>query len=147
MSEIKEILKIIKDTDITGIRVESGDFKFAAKRDAAPSSPEGNDPAAQETSDVSAPVPGAVAAEPSKKRMSIKSPMVGTFFNAPAPDRPPLVIKGNHVEYAQKVGVVEAMKILKDVVSPVKGVIVEVLVENNTPVEYGRELFLVETQE
>lgn len=147
MSEIKEILKAIKDTDIVAIRVESGDFKFAAKRDAAPSAPDGNEPAAQETSDVSAQAQGAVAAPSPKKRMSIKSPMVGTFFNAPAPDRPPLVIKGNHVEYAQKVGVVEAMKILKDVISPVKGVIVEVLVENNTPVEYGKELFLVEIEE
>lgn len=137
MSDVKEILKIIKDTDIAEIRVESGSFKFAAKRDALPfAAPAGAPPDG---------IPN--AAPPAKKRMPIKSPMVGTFFNAPAPDRPPLVIRGNHVEYAQRVGVVEAMKIFKDVVSPVKGVIVEVLVENNTPVEYGRELFLVETEE
>ncbi|PKN02314.1 MAG: acetyl-CoA carboxylase, biotin carboxyl carrier protein [Elusimicrobia bacterium HGW-Elusimicrobia-1] len=137
MSDVKEILKVIKDTDIAEIRVESGSFKFAAKRDVS-------------SVVVSAGAPPAAAPEaapPAKKRMPIKSPMVGTFFNAPAPDRPPLVIRGNHVEYSQKVGVVEAMKIFKDVVSPVKGVIVEVLVENNTPVEYGKELFLVETEE
>ena len=137
MSDVKEILKIIKDTDIAEIRVESGSFKFAAKRAAAPFAlPED-----------SAPPESAGAVPAAKKRVPIKSPMVGTFFNAPAPDRPPLVIRGNHVDSTQRVGVVEAMKIFKDVVSPVKGVIVEVLVENNTPVEYGKELFLVETEE
>lgn len=136
MSDVKEILKVIKDTDIAELRVESGSFKFAAKRDVSSVVVSAGSP--------SAAAPAAVT--PAKKRMPIKSPMVGTFFNAPAPDRPPLVIRGNHVEYSQKVGVVEAMKIFKDVVSPVKGVIVEVLVENNTPVEYGKELFLVETE-
>jgi len=73
--------------------------------------------------------------------------MVGRFYNSPAADHPPFVMKGNHVVYGQKVGVVEAMKIYKDVVSPVKGLIVDILIENNTPVEYGQELYLVEIEE
>ena len=77
--------------------------------------------------------------------VSIKSKMVGTFYSAPANDRPPFVIEGSHVEVGQKIGTIEAMKIIKDVISTTKGKILKVLVVNGQTVEYGQELFLVDT--
>jgi acetyl-CoA carboxylase biotin carboxyl carrier protein len=72
--------------------------------------------------------------------------MVGTFASAPSNDKPPFVIEGSEVKQGQKVGQVEAMKIIKDVQSNVKGKIVKVIVSNGESVEYGQDLFLVETK-
>lgn len=138
MSDImKEIIQQLKNSDIEEVKIENGDFKFSFKRDLF----SGSASAAPQVSNRKAP-----QEKPLKKRVAIKSPMVGRFFNSPAADHPPFVMKGNHVVHGQKVGVVEAMKIFKDVISSVEGVIVEVLVENNTPVEYGQELYMVEIE-
>ncbi len=134
MTDIKDIIQQLKNSDIEEVRIENGSFKFSFKREVDEESVVPNKPPDEEQ-------------KPSKKRMPIKSPMVGRFYNSSAADRPPFVIKGNHVVYGQKVGVVEAMKIYKDVLSPIKGLIVDVLIENNTPVEYGQELYLVEIEE
>ena len=75
----------------------------------------------------------------------IKSTMVGTFFNAPASDRPPFIVEGSNVEIGQKIGAIEAMKIIKDVIAVIKGKVVKVCVKNGQSVEYGQELFLVDT--
>jgi len=80
------------------------------------------------------------------KILSIKSPMVGTFYRAQSTDHPPLVIEGNHVVPGQKVAVIEAMRIMKDVVSSVKGKITKVLIENGQPVDYGRDLFIIDPE-
>ena len=138
---IKEILEQIKTTDIEEMRVENGEFKLSLKRELSVVSGNESENAVPETETDSQ-----KTSAPLKKKVPIKSSMVGTFFNSPAPDRPPFIINGNNVVYGQKVGVVEALKIQKDVLSSVKGVVVEVLVENNTPVEYGQELYLVEIE-
>ncbi|MBL8023098.1 MAG: acetyl-CoA carboxylase biotin carboxyl carrier protein [Elusimicrobia bacterium] len=76
----------------------------------------------------------------------VKSPMVGTFFRAPK-GRPPLVVEGDEVSPGQRLGMVEAMQVPKDVVADVKGRIVRVLVENAHSVEYGQPLFEIEKSE
>ena len=75
----------------------------------------------------------------------ITSPMVGTFYSAPAPDAPPYVKKGDQVSNDSVVCIVEAMKLMNEIEAEVKGEIVEVLVENGQLVEYGQPLFLVKT--
>ena len=92
-----------------------------------------------------------VAAAPSEppkpaEPLTIKSTMVGTFYRSDSPDRPPLVVEGTIVTEGQPVAAIEAMKIMKDVVSPKPCKIVKALVANGHPVEYGQPLFEVEPQ-
>lgn len=75
----------------------------------------------------------------------IVSPMVGTFYRAPAPDAPPFVNPGDRVDEKTVVCIIEAMKLMNEIEAEVKGVIVDVLVENGQLVEYGQPLFLVKT--
>ncbi|MBN2379457.1 acetyl-CoA carboxylase biotin carboxyl carrier protein [candidate division WOR-3 bacterium] len=88
------------------------------------------------------------AAEAKPKRPSnliaIKSPMIGTFYRAPAPDAPPYVEVGDAVKPGTVVCIVEAMKLMNEIESDISGKVVEILVQNETPVEFDQELFLIE---
>jgi acetyl-CoA carboxylase biotin carboxyl carrier protein len=75
---------------------------------------------------------------------AIKSPMVGTFYRAPAPDAEPYMEPGSSVEPGQTVCIIEAMKLMNEIQSEVRGKIVQVLVDNAKPVEFGQALFLVQ---
>ena len=79
-----------------------------------------------------------------KKGIEIKAPMVGTFYRAPSPDASPFVEVGAPIEPGQVVCIIEAMKLMNEIKSEVKGKILEILVENGDPVEFGTVLFLVE---
>ncbi|HEU4725103.1 MAG TPA: acetyl-CoA carboxylase biotin carboxyl carrier protein [Candidatus Eisenbacteria bacterium] len=81
---------------------------------------------------------------PSKNLIPIRSPMVGTFYRSPAPDADPYIEVNSPVDVGQTVCIVEAMKLMNEIESEVRGRIHQVLVENATPVEYGQVLFLVE---
>ena len=74
----------------------------------------------------------------------LKSPMVGTFYRAPAPDADPFIEVGDVVEVGQTVCIIEAMKLMNEIEAEVKGRVVQVLVENAQPVEFGQKLILVE---
>lgn len=128
-NEIKKFLKSIRETDIEEMEVSTQDSSIYFKK-----------------SEITKKVvePKKVVEEKSTI-MPIKSTMVGTFFNSPANDRPPFIVEGSNVEIGQKIGAIEAMKIIKDIVSTVKGKVVKVCVENGQSVEYGQELFLVDT--
>jgi acetyl-CoA carboxylase biotin carboxyl carrier protein len=80
-----------------------------------------------------------------KKYHVVKSPMIGTFYRSPAPDKPPFVNIGDIVEVGQPLCIIEAMKLFNEIESDVKGRIVKILVENATPVEYDQPLFLIDT--
>ena len=128
INDIKTFLESIRDTDIEEIEFEAGDTSLYIKKSEIAPKKE---------------VPKKVVEK--NITVSIKSKMVGTFYSAPANDRPPFVIEGSHVEVGQKIGTIEAMKIIKDVISTTKGKILKVLVVNGQTVEYGQELFLVDT--
>ena len=74
----------------------------------------------------------------------IKSPMVGTFYRAPAPDAPPFAEVGQDLDVGQVVCIIEAMKLMNEIKSEVAGRIAEVLLENGAPIEFGQPLFVVE---
>lgn len=100
-------------------------------------------------SDTSTPAPEAAPesgdeAEAASGLIEITSPMVGTFYRAPAPDAPPYVEPGTRVQKGQTLCILEAMKLMNELESEADGVIREILVENADPVEYGQVLFLVE---
>ena len=135
-NELKQFLTSFKETDIEELRLESDELKIYFKK-----------------SEVFTPeVPVIVEAKKEdaveeKKLVAIKSPMVGTFFCSESKGHPPFVIEGNHVKPGQKVGIIEAMKIMKDVNSNIGGKIVKILIKDAHPVEYGQELFLVDTED
>ncbi len=77
-------------------------------------------------------------------KLSIKSPMVGTFYGSPAPDAPPFMKAGQQVDVGQVVCIIEAMKLMNEIKSEIRGKISQVLVNNGDPVEFGQPLFLLE---
>ena len=83
-------------------------------------------------------------AEPPKQLLPIKSPLVGTFYRAPAPDADNYVEENSPIDVGQTVCIVEAMKLMNEIESEVKGRIARILVENAQPVEYGQKLLLIE---
>lgn len=85
-----------------------------------------------------------VAQEAAEGLVTIEAPMVGTFYRAPAPDAEPYVEVGSIVEVGQPLCIIEAMKIMNEIESEVNGRVVEILVENAQPVEYGQPLFIIE---
>jgi biotin carboxyl carrier protein len=131
--EIKEFLKSIKHTDIEEMEYHKGDnslyFRKSEVDAAVPIAP------------VKEAVVESKKTEEKKFIVSIKSTMVGTFRSLPDGD----IKEGDSIEIDQKIGQVEAMKIIKDVKTKVKGKIVKVFVSNGQAIEYGQELFLVDT--
>jgi acetyl-CoA carboxylase biotin carboxyl carrier protein len=136
-NELKQFLTSFKETDIEELRLESDELKIYFKKSEVftPEVPVVLETAKKEE----------IVEE--KKLTAVKSPMVGTFFCAESSDHPPFVIEGNHIKPGQKVGIIEAMKIMKDVNSNIGGKIVKVLIKDAHPVEYGQELFLVDTED
>lgn len=154
--EIKELISFIADSGLEEVNIETEEFKIKVKRNldvkvtntvsAAPVVPTTTLSAAPV---VAAPVANTTeekpAAAPSdKKYVSIKSPMIGTFYRATSPDVPPLVNIGDTIQKGKVVCIVEAMKLFNEIESEISGKIVKVLVDNASPVEYDQELFLVE---
>jgi len=135
--EIKELLESFQATDIEELRVKSGNRKIYFKK--------GEVPETEATPKEKALAKKVVQEE--VKLKPIKAPMVGTFFHSQSPDHPPFVVDGETVTPGQKVGIIETMKIIKDVNSNLKGKIVKVSVKNGQSVEYGQGLFLVDTSE
>ena len=96
------------------------------------------------------PRPAALAGSPAaeeSRRVVIKSPMVGTFYRTPAPDAPPFVEVGQDLEIGQVVCILEAMKLMNEIKSEVAGRVIDILVENGSPVEFGQPLFVVHPSE
>lgn len=80
----------------------------------------------------------------SAKTVEIKAPMVGTFYRAPSPEAPPYVEAGQGIEPGQVICIIEAMKLMNEIKSEIKGKILEILVDNTEPVEFGQPMFLIE---
>jgi acetyl-CoA carboxylase biotin carboxyl carrier protein len=89
-------------------------------------------------------VPDTSASKPADNLITIKSPMIGTFYRSASPDKPSFVSIGDEITIGKTVCIIEAMKLFNEIESEVKGTIVKVLVEDASPVEYDQPLFLVE---
>jgi oxaloacetate decarboxylase alpha subunit len=147
--QIKELVNLINQTEITEFSLKNNDFKLAIKKAGAagyeaPSGDEHEPVAVPERADT----PAQPAAEPSKTGdltggFVVKSPMVGTFYRAPAPEAAPFVEVGSRVEKGQTLCIIEAMKLMNEIEAEVSGTVVEILVENAQPVEYGQPLIVI----
>lgn len=158
--QIQELIKMINKSNIGEVTVEQKDFKVTIKQKeehitqmvtAAPVQHTGGyaaapPPVSQSTQTAnSAPAEKAKeAAAPAANTITIKSPMIGTFYRKSSPDKPNLIDVGSEVTPGKVVCIIEAMKLFNEIESEVKGRIVKVLVEDASPVEYDQPLFLVE---
>ena len=143
LSELKRLIDLVQSTGIGELEVTSGGktIRIAAASGVVPGASVAAPAPAATPAAVAPAAPAATGSEP----VAITSPMVGTFYRAPAPDADPYIEVGDTVTVGQTVCIVEAMKLMNEIESEVKGRVVKILVENAQPVEYGQKLFLVET--
>lgn len=158
--QIQELIKTINKSNISELSIEEGDFKITIKQEnstptqyvampqasmpvsmpqpapqqAAPAAPAAAAPAA----------PAAPAAGNEGNLITIKSPMIGTFYRSSAPDKPSFVNVGDEIKQGQVLCIIEAMKLFNEIESEVNGRVVKVIADNSSPVEYDQPLFLVE---
>ncbi|MFT5166680.1 MAG: acetyl-CoA carboxylase biotin carboxyl carrier protein [Saprospiraceae bacterium] len=172
--EIQELIKLINKSSLTEFKMEDGDFKISIRtkkydrhRNLAPQQqilsvpaaplqsvqqPFANAPAAQVTgsSNMEAAASDlqsqqeAAANEENSSYIEVKSPIVGTFYRSPSPDKPAYVKVGDTIEEGSVVCVIEAMKLFNEIESEVGGKIVKIMVEDASPVEYDQVLYLVD---
>jgi acetyl-CoA carboxylase biotin carboxyl carrier protein len=151
IKDIQKLLDFIAHSGLDEVNIETGEFKVSVKRNAAgqfvpasfaPVAASAPVAAAPQVS-VAAPATPAPKAEDSKY-LTIKSPMIGTFYRSGGPDKSSFVEIGDEVTAGKVVCIVEAMKLFNEIESEISGRVVKVLVENATPVEYDQPLFLVE---
>lgn len=160
LNEIRELLNLIDQSSISEFEYEHDGLKITIKKEGDPTArqdqqipPSGGSASSVsiETKEEPATLQGGPA-EPAKEQTAaqglhqIVSPMVGTFYRAPAPDADPYVKEGDYVTEDTVVCIVEAMKLMNEIEAEVKGEIVKVLVENGQLVEYGQPLFLVRVE-
>lgn len=142
--QITELVRIMREEDLAEVEVRRF---FSTIRIRRPGADTVVAAAPARGAHEPAPAIGSAAAreEEEKNLIPIKSPMVGTFYRSPAPDADPYVEANSYIDVGQTVCIVEAMKLMNEIESDVKGRIARILVENAQPVEYGQVLFLVET--
>ena len=158
--EIKELIEFLVEKDIAEFELERGDMKIHIKRGGTPvplapvvhvapavaavpapvaSSPAAAQPVASSSVGGAAPAPAAPAADADLH--VVKSPIVGTFYEAPSPGTPPFVKIGDSVQEGQVLCIIEAMKLMNEIEAEISGVLAKAFVSNGTPVEYGTPLF------
>lgn len=159
LKDIESLIKFVQSSGVSEVSLEQKDFKITIKTThgavmhAAPAAPTHHVVHAP----VHAPAPAAAApapaaAPPAEKAkgadesnyITIKSPMIGTFYRTPSPDKPVFVNVGDEIKPGKVLCIIEAMKLFNEIESEIGGRIVKVLVDNATPVEYDQPLFLVD---
>lgn len=163
LEQIRHLVAVVSETDITELTIESGDEKITVRKAAQQAgqsggtnhveySTAGTVPVATATKPVAA-TPQTTTSSPAQNHHSeestnglvpITSPMVGTFYRSPAPTSPAFVDVGDRVNIGQTVCIIEAMKLMNDLPAEISGKIVKILVENGTTVEFGQQLMLVD---
>ena len=150
LAEIRQLIRLVQRTGIGELQVCSGDRTVRIAAQPSPASPGYLPTVAAPAPAAGMPAPAAAAgtspaaSERTENLVAISSPMVGTFYRAPAPDADPSVEVGDMVEVGQTVCIVEAMKLMNEIESEFRGRVVRIPVENAQPVEFGQKLFLIE---
>ncbi len=146
LEEIKQILQLMDENGLAEFELERDGLRIALRKAGAPAPTIATVavPQAAATAETAAAAVEAGEAKDEEKTTHIKSPMVGTFYTTPSPDSPAFVNVGDTVGKDTVVCILEAMKVMNEIKAEVECRIVEVLVENAEPVEYGEPLFRVE---
>ena len=159
IKEIQDLIKFVAKSGVNEVEIEQKDFKIVIKSDdkkgnldkqfivqaAVPATP---------VAQIAAPVaaaPAPVAAAPvaesedeDSKYITVKSPMIGTFYRSSTPDKPPFVAVGDTIKEGDTICIIEAMKLFNEIEAEITGKIVKVLVDDSTPVQYDQPLYLVD---
>ncbi len=169
LNEIQELIKFVAKAGVNEVEIEQKDFKLVIKSDylakkksnfkeeptiVQQTIPMASMPAAQAVPQVEpvatqaptekADKKEAAQQEEDSKHITIKAQMIGTFYRAPSPDKPPYVEVGDTIKEGDNICVIEAMKLFNDIESEISGKIVKVLVDDASPVEFDQPLFLVD---
>ena len=160
-TELRELVTALNQTDIAELTLKGGDFELTLRKQAALPPPVAYPEAtiireipanatlpkapASATVEMAPPVPPPIAPPVDANLADITSPVVGTFYRSPAPDDPPFVDIGDRIQTTQIVCIVEAMKVMNEIEAEVSGEIVEILVQNGEPVEFGQPLMRVKS--
>jgi len=171
--EIQELIKLINKSNLTEFKMEKGDLKLSIRTKkygrqrnqppaqqivSVPATPIQSVPQIINTPVPQAPVtknelaipdiqsPAPAASEENSKYIEVKSPIVGTFYRAPSPDKPPYIKVGDTIEVGTVVCIVEAMKLFNEIESEVAGKVVKITIDDASPVEYDQVLYLVDPE-
>jgi len=155
IKQIQELIKFVSRSGVNEVAIEQKDFKITIKTNQTPTVIHTTVPAvpsaAPAVAAAAAPLPTsiseskpAVETEDNSKYVTIKSPMIGTFYRSSSPDKPLFVNVGDEISAGKVICIIEAMKLFNEIESEISGRIVKVLVDNASPVEYDQPLFLVE---
>jgi acetyl-CoA carboxylase biotin carboxyl carrier protein len=142
--EIKELLQIFDESGVAEMEVQRGENRLRLRRTLT--THELTVPSAPPVAHTHAPAPVAAAPKgsgPDPGHTLIKSPIVGTYYDAPSPDAGPFVKVGDAVEPGQVLCIIESMKLMNEIEAEIAGTLVHKLVENGRPVEYGEALFAI----
>lgn len=148
---VKNIINLISDSDVDEVSIEEGDFKIKVKKrsDSAVQTVQYQMPP-QQPQATAAPAPSTSTQSPKSTESVdksdgtiIKSPIVGTFYEAASPDSDPYVKVGDKIKEGQTLCIVEAMKIMNEIESEYSGTILEIITENGSPVEFDQPLFII----
>lgn len=153
--EIQNLIKFVAKSGATEVKLEMDDFKITIK-----TTPEGAEttyiqqmpmstgmpmmPTAPVATPAAPTTTEAAPAEVASNLITIKSPIIGTFYRKPAPDKPAFIEVGSNIKSGDVICVVEAMKLFNEIESEISGKIVKVLVDDSSPVEFDQPLFLVD---
>jgi acetyl-CoA carboxylase biotin carboxyl carrier protein len=149
LNQVRELLAILNQTDVEELCLKSSDFELTIRKGssasaavpaatAAPTAVAATEPVAL----ILAPVaPGIV----DKNWVEVTSPMVGTFYRASGPDEPPFIEVGDVIRKGQAICIIEAMKLMNELEAEINGEVMEILVENGKPIEFGQPLMRVKT--
>ena len=140
VSEIKELMEKMADTGLTAVKVKDGEFELSLKAEQKEIVVQGE----------ALPIPAApVQAAPAAKKdeptgNTVKSPIVGTFYASPSPDKPPFVTEGKAVKKGDVLFIIESMKLMNEIQSDYDGKVKKILVQDGQPVEYGQPILIIE---
>lgn len=165
LNEIQDLIKFVAKSGVTEVEIEEKDFKITIKTESKKAKKEEQTiyvqqpmmqqlPQAAQPQAAQAPAPTpsaatttappAAATDTDDKYITVKSPMIGTFYRSPSPDKPVFFEVGDTIKPGDTVCIIEAMKLFNEIESEVAGKIVKVLVDDASPVEYDQPLFLVD---
>ncbi|WCT12135.1 acetyl-CoA carboxylase biotin carboxyl carrier protein [Mucilaginibacter jinjuensis] len=154
IKQIQDLIRFVAKAGVSEVSIEQEEFKITIKTQQAPTYVNATIPALPTAAPAAAPVATVVehtaapaeapAAADTSKYITIKSPMIGTFYRSSTPEKPSFVNVGDEIKTGTVLCIIEAMKLFNEIESEVSGRIVKVLVDNASPVEYDQPLYLVE---
>ncbi len=158
IKQIQDLIRFVSKSGVNEVSIEQNDFKITIKTNQAPTIVNATIPSAQPAAVATQPLAAAAAEPPvavapvvsvaaaaeTSNYITVKSPMIGTFYRSAGPDKASFVNIGDEIKPGNVLCIIEAMKLFNEIESEVSGRIVKILVENASPVEYDQPLFLVE---